>query len=219
MTNDRQVRGPDGEGNAERCRDVPPPAARRRARPRALRRAVRRAHARHEVLGDARPDGDHRAPRGHLAGRRPARHVDLPARDTSPRSCRASAATSTRGALQYGPTEGLRDRRGRIAAVMAAEGADVDPERPPGHDRRPAGHRPGLQDAHRPRRRDRRRGADLPGRGPDVLRLPGRRRADRDGRRRHARSTSSRRRSTGSSARAGGRSSSTRSRTSRTRAA
>ena len=37
-----------------------------------------------------------------------------------------------------------------------------------------------------------------PGAVPDVLRLPGRRRADRDGRRRHARSTCSRRRSTAS---------------------
>ena len=37
-----------------------------------------------------------------------------------------------------------------------------------------------------PGRRDRRRGAHLPGRGPDVQRLSGRCRADRDGRRRHA---------------------------------
>ena len=87
---------------------------------------------------------------------------------------------------------------------------DVDREDAARHDRRPAGDRPRLQDADRPRRRDRRRGADLPRRRADVLRLPGRRRADRDGRRRHARSTCSRRRSTGSSARAGRRSSSTR---------
>ena len=65
----------------DRTRAGPRPSPRGpRARPGALRRAVRRPHARHEVLGDARPDGDHRAPRGHLAGRRPARHVDVPAR-------------------------------------------------------------------------------------------------------------------------------------------
>ena len=44
-----------------------------------------------------------------------------------------------------------------------------------------------TQDADRPRRRGDRRGADLPGRGAGLLVLPGRRRADRDGRRRHAR--------------------------------
>ena len=55
------------------------------------------------------------------------------------------------------------------------------------HDGRPAGHRSRLQDADRPGRRDRRRGPDLPGRGPDVRRVRGRRGADRDGRRRHAR--------------------------------
>ena len=54
------------------------------------------------------------------------------------------------------------------------------------HHRRPAGHRSGLQDARRPRRRDRGRGPDLPGRRPDVRRVRSRRRADRDGRRRHA---------------------------------
>src|SRR3954452_12878683 len=49
---------------------------------RTLRRAVRGAHARHEVLGDARPDGDHRAPRAHLARRRAARHLHVPRRVT-----------------------------------------------------------------------------------------------------------------------------------------
>ena len=56
---------------------------------------------------------------------------------------------------------------------MAAEGTRVDPERGDRHDRRPAGDRPRVQDADRPRRRDRRRGADLPRRGADVQRLPG----------------------------------------------
>ena len=43
-----------------------------------------------------------------------------------------------------------------------------------------------VQDADRPGRRGDRRGADVPGRRAGVLLLPGRRRADRDGRRRHA---------------------------------
>ena len=37
--------------------------------------------ARHALLGDARPDGDHGAARGDLARRRPPRHLDLPARE------------------------------------------------------------------------------------------------------------------------------------------
>ena len=38
------------------------------------------------------------------------------------------AATSTAAALQYGPTEGLAITKDAIRHVMAAEGADVDPE-------------------------------------------------------------------------------------------
>ena len=77
------------------------------------------------------------------------------------------------------------DRRGPRAAVRADRGHGRRPRtciarghgrrghagRPRGrarHHRRPAGHRPRLQDADRPRRRDRRRGADLPRRRPDV---------------------------------------------------
>ena len=58
--------------------------------------------------------------------------------------------------------------------------------RPARHHRRPAGHRPRLQDAARPGRRRDRRGADLSRRGAGLRLLPGRRRPDRDGRRRHA---------------------------------
>ena len=84
--------------------------------------------------------------------------------------------------------DGRRGHRGR-------------PRRGDRHDRRPAGDRPGVQDADRPGRRDRRGGAHLPGRGAHVQRLPGRRRADRDGRRRHADRRARGARSTGSHAR------------------
>src|SRR4051795_5611803 len=50
------------------------------ARSRALRRAVRLAHARDDELGDARPHGHHRAPRGHLAGGRSPGHEHVPGR-------------------------------------------------------------------------------------------------------------------------------------------
>ena len=70
--------------------EVPPaaaPAARphQHQRPRALRRPLRRADRGDALLGDARPDGDHRAAGGDLARRRPARHLDLPAARASPR--------------------------------------------------------------------------------------------------------------------------------------
>src|SRR3954451_16526843 len=51
------------------------------ARHRALRRTVRGSHPRHEVLGDARHDGHHRAARSDLAGRRSARYEHVPTRD------------------------------------------------------------------------------------------------------------------------------------------
>ncbi|CAA9490892.1 MAG: Aromatic-amino-acid aminotransferase, partial [uncultured Solirubrobacteraceae bacterium] len=50
------------------------------ARDRAVRGPVRLAHAGHEVLGHARPDGGHRPARDHLARRRPARHQHVPHR-------------------------------------------------------------------------------------------------------------------------------------------
>ena len=93
---------------------------------------------------------------------------------------------ATAKALQYGPTEGQDLVKECIVEVMAGRGHDRRPRRHHRHHRRPAGHRPRLQDAPRPGRRHRRRGADVPGRGAGVLRLRGRRRADRDGQRRHA---------------------------------
>ena len=129
------------------------------------------------------------------------------------------AADGAARALQYAPTEGMAAAKACIAEVMAAEGTPVDPEDilvttggqqvidlvcktlvDPGD----------VIVAEAP---------TYPGAVPTFMRLPGRRRADRDGRRRHAH-----RRARGDArpprrARAGARSSSTRSRTSRTRAA
>ena len=68
---DRDARTP-GEPRTDDVCSRPPSDV---ARPRALRRPVRGAHEGHEVLGDARPHGAHRAQRHHLARRRPARHV------------------------------------------------------------------------------------------------------------------------------------------------
>ena len=130
-------------------------------RPRALRRAVRAAHAVDEVVGDARPDGGHRS---------------------SPRSSRWPAACPTRRTF---PAEDFAALMARVAvdssAARAAVRADRGPRRAQGvhrpgdggrghggrarrparHHRRPAGDRPRLQDAARPRRRRHRRGADL----------------------------------------------------------
>ena len=96
------------------------------------------------------------------------------------------ASESTARALQYGP-----DRRdGRDGRVhRRGDGGRGHGDRPLGGDRdhgRSAGDRPRLQDADRSRRRDRGRGPDLPRGRADVQRLPGRGRADRDRRRRHA---------------------------------
>ena len=73
------------------------------ARPRALRRAVRPAHEGHEVLGDARPDGADRARRRDLAGRRPARHLDVPARVLRRADEPDRGGVDCARALQYGP--------------------------------------------------------------------------------------------------------------------
>ena len=172
----------------------------------------------HEVVGDARPDGDHRAPGGHLARRRPARHVDVPGRDARGADGARRRRLVRRARCSTAPTEGM-------AAV--ARGAS------PGDGRR--GHATSTpsdmlvttggqqvidlvcKTLHRPRRRRRRRGADLPRRGADAS-APTRPTSCRSRWTTTAcASTSSRRRSTASSARAGGRSSSTRSRPSRTR--
>ena len=72
-------------GASERAPGATPPrptaAPTQRARPRPLRGPVRAADPGHALVGDARPDGDHRAARGDLARRRAARHLELPARD------------------------------------------------------------------------------------------------------------------------------------------
>ena len=72
---------------------------------------------------------------------------------------------------------GLR-RDGRLhRRGDGCRGDAARPRRRDRHHRRPAGDRPGLQDAGRPRRRGRLRGADLPRRGAGLLQLPGRRRS------------------------------------------
>ena len=171
----------------------------------------------HEVLGDARPHGDHRAPRGHLARRRAARHLDVPGR-VARRADGAVAAdgAAARAAVRARPRAWRRQGRASPRSWPPRARA-VDPEDilvttggqqvidlvcktlvDPGD----------VIVAEAP---------TYPGAVPTFMRLPGRRRADRDGRRRHAH-----RRARGDArpprrARAGARSSSTRSRTSRTR--
>ena len=202
----------DGPAPKPACTAVGP------ARPRALRGALRLAHkvmkssAMRDLMAiTERPEVIS------LAG-------GLPDTSTFPARV-AGRADGQDGGRRRRPGAAVRPDRGHgggqacIAEVMAAEGTGVDPDDilvttggqqvidlvcktlvDPGD----------VIVAEAP---------DLPRRRADVLRLPGRRRADRDGRRRHARSTSSRPRSTGSTPRAGGRSSSTRSRPSRTRPA
>ena len=110
------------------------------------------------------------------------------------------AAESTARALQYGPTEGMAATRRVHRRGDGRRGHRGGPRRGDRHDRRPAGDRPRLQDADRPGRRDRRRGAHLPGRGADVQRLPGRRRCRSRWTPTGCRSTSSSARSTACSA-------------------
>ena len=109
----------------------------------------------------------------------------FPAEDVAALMARVAADASAR-ALQYGPTEGLDELKACIVARHGRGGHGRRRRGPPDHDRRPAGHRPRLQDARRPGRRDPRRGPDVSGRGADVQRVRGRRGPDRDGRRRHA---------------------------------
>ena len=181
MTIDETPRGqgPGGEttGHAH--------SAIRRARPRALRGPVRPPHAGHEVLRDARPDGGHRAARGHLARRRPAGHDDLPGGGLR----RADGAPRRRGHAARAPVRpdrGPRRGQGPDPAGDGGRGHGGRARRPARDHRRPAGDRPRLQDADRPGRRGHRRGAHLPRRRAGLRLLPGRRRADRDGRARHA---------------------------------
>ena len=111
--------------------------------------------------------------------------IDLPARDVRRADGAGGRATPAPRALQYGPTEGLAERQGCIVEVMAAEGMHGDPDDilvttggqqvidlvcktliDPGDV---------IIAEGRPTRAR-----------SDLLRLPGRCRADRDGRRRHA---------------------------------
>ncbi len=136
-----------------------------RARARALRVAVRRAHARDEKLGDARDDGAHRAAGRDLARRRAAGHDHVCAGAVREADGRGRRPESTARALQYGPTEGMAVTVECIVEVMAAEGTAVDPDEvivTTGGQQVIDLVCKALID---PRRRDRRRGADLPGRG------------------------------------------------------
>ena len=149
-----------------------------------------------------------------LAGGLPG-HLDLPARELRRADDPDRARVLGRGA-PVRADRGLRGDQGLHRRGDGGRGHVARPRRPDRHHRRPAGDRPDREDADRPRRPGDLRGADLPGRGPDLLQLRGRRdpghhrrRRDADRRARAgARPTSPRR--------AGGRSSSTRSRASRT---
>ena len=138
----------------DRSARAAPPAARPHPhpRPRALRRPVRRADQGDALLGDARPDGDHRAAGGDLARRRPAGHLDLPAAELR----RADDADRPGVGGGGAPVRADRGLRGDQGLHPRGDGRRGDAPRPRGHDRhhrRPAGDRPGLQDAGRPRRR------------------------------------------------------------------
>ena len=75
------------------------------------------------------------------------------------------AARTLRARAAVRPDRGAAPRsREPIVRRHGRRGHAGRPRRPARHHRRPAGHRPRLQDAHRPGRRDHRRGAHLPGR-------------------------------------------------------
>ena len=150
-----------------------PPCPHEHPRPRALRRPLRRADHGDALLGDARPDGDHRPAGSHLAGRRPAGHLDLPAQELRRADDPDRPGVRRRGA----PVRADRGLRRDQGLHRRGDGRGGDAARPPRrhrHHRRPAGDRPRLQDAGRSRRRGDLRGADLPGRGAGLLQLPGR---------------------------------------------
>jgi len=129
------------------------------------------------------------------------------------------ATDSVAKALQYGPTEGLADVREAIALVMEAEGMTVDPD----SILATSGGQQAIdlvcKDPDRPGRRDHRRSPHLPGRGADVLLLPGRRDPDPARPRRHADRQTEGGAGAARQRGAAARSSSTRSRTSTTRPA
>ena len=161
----------------------PPPPHRRRAHTRtrdleryaglfAERTGVMRSSAMRDLMAiTARPGGD-------LAGRRPAGHLDLPAQEL----CRADDPDRPGVGRRGAAVRADRGIRGDGRLHPPGDGRRGDASRPRGrdrHHRRPAGDRPGLQDADRPRRRRHLRGADLPRRGAGLLQLPGRGGPDR----------------------------------------
>ena len=110
----------------------------------------------------------------------------FPAEDFAALMARVAVDSSRRGAAVRAD-RGPRRAEGVHRQGDGGRGDGGRARRAARHHRRPAGDRPRLQDAARPRRRRDRRGADLPGRGAGVRLLPGRRRADRARRARHAR--------------------------------
>ena len=110
----------------------------------------------------------------------------FPAEDFAALMARVAVDSSRRGAAVRAD-RGPRPAEGVHRQGDGGRGDGDRAGRDPRHHRRPAGDRPRLQDAARPRRRRDRRGADLPGRGAGVRLLPGGRRADRARRARHAR--------------------------------
>ena len=172
-----------------RSRGAPAPARPHdRPRPRALLGPVRRAHPGDAIERDARPDGDHRPPRGDLARRRPPRHLDLPPRELRRADDADRAGERGRGA-PVRPDRGLRRDQGVHPRGDGGRGHGPGSRRRDRHHRGPAGDRPGREDARRPRRRGDRGGADIPRGRARVLLLPGRdgagrRRRRRDGDRR-----------------------------------
>ena len=96
------------------------------------------------------------------------------------------AVDSSAAALQYGPDRRPRGRPPLHRGGDGRRGHGGRDRRPDDHHRRPAGDRPRVPRVPRSRRRRGRRGADLSRRRAVLHLLPGRRRADRDGRRRHA---------------------------------
>ena len=126
------------------------------------------------------------AARGDLARRRPAGHEHVPGRGLRGADGARGRRLVRRGA-PVRPDRGPGRAEGLHRPGDGGRGHGRRARRPARHDGRPAGHRPRVQDAARPRRRRDRRGADLSGRGAGVHELPGRRGADRARRRRHAR--------------------------------
>ena len=87
-----------------------------------------RAHAGDDVLGDARPDGRHRAARGHLARRRPAGHDDVPGRGLRGADGARGRRPSRARRSSTGRPRASTTSRSCIVQVMAAEGMEVEPD-------------------------------------------------------------------------------------------